>query len=323
MMRLTTSQDEWKRDIDEAFPKERAPPIPGRVDWSGGAKMSFLEFLSLRAVWPDLPQNTVLERVFETELKRELDTARDWLNSFPPFKAYLESIENSRAATLWRPEDPESHERALSLGIMQLARSQQIQLMDAIRDGAHDEEMVISSLVNFLDGITLLCPHVRCGWSSKRQLIDGDFGVHKLRVYVDGLLVAQDRSPKVFLEAKKGLRQNCEPKVCWQETAEFVAFLKSATTPPSHERHFFMLAQNKDQCFVIAFAFDEAYVEYIREGTVPGPTEGFLTVKKYGPYQLDNHEEMERFARIALAISIRSCPPPDLSQSGSIVSPQA
>ena len=285
--------------------------------------MTFLEFLSLRAIWPYLPEDTVFEKEFETELGGELETARSWLNSFPPFQAYLESIENSRAATLWRPEELETHQRALSLGIMELARSQQRLLMDAISDGAHDEEMVISSLVNFLDGITLLCPHVRCGWSSKRQLIEGNFGVHKLRVYVDGLLMAQDRSPKVLLEAKKKLRENSNPQVCWQETAEFVAFLKSATTPPSHIRHFFMLAQNQDQCFVIAFAFDKAYVEYIREGTVPGPTEGFLTVKEYGPYQLDNHEEMERFARIALAISIRSCPPPDLSQSGSIVSPQA
>jgi hypothetical protein len=154
--------------------------------------MSHVQFLSLRSIWPTPLAGSEFVREFETELRRELDTARNWLDLFPPFRAYLECVRNHQSKTFWSPEAPETSETALSLGIMQLARSQQSRLLKAISDGVADEEMVISSLISFLDGITVLCPHVRCGWSVKRRSITGDFGAQKLKVFVDGLLVARD-----------------------------------------------------------------------------------------------------------------------------------
>ncbi|KAJ5291912.1 hypothetical protein N7478_001163 [Penicillium angulare] len=238
-------RDEWKSQVATAFPREGRPPIPSRINWHGGSNMSHVQFLSLRGIWPTLVSGSEFAREFETELRRELDTARNWLDLFPPFRAYLECVRNNQSTTFWSPEAPGTSETALSLGIMQLARSRQSGLFKAISDGVADEEMVISSLISFLDGITVLCPHVRCGWSARRQSITGDFGAQKLKVFVDGLLVARDGTPKVLLEAKRRCRQYCEPKVCLQETGEFVAFLKSTTTPISHDRHFFLLSQNQ------------------------------------------------------------------------------
>jgi hypothetical protein len=154
--------------------------------------MSHVQFLSLRSIWPTPLAGSEFAREFETELRRDLDTARNWLDLFPPFRAYLECARNHQSTTFWSPEAPETSETVLSLGIMQLARSQQSRLLKAISDGVADEEMVISSLVSFLDGITVLCPHVRCGWSAKRRSSTGDFGAQKLKVFVDGLIVARD-----------------------------------------------------------------------------------------------------------------------------------
>ncbi|KAJ5644505.1 hypothetical protein N7507_010516 [Penicillium longicatenatum] len=174
-------RDGWKSQVATAFPREGRPPIPSRVNWRGGTHMSHVQFLSLRSIWPTLLSGNEFAREFETELRRELDTARNWLDLFPPFQAYLECVRNNQPTTFWSPEaSSEASKTALSLGIMQLARSQQSRLLKAISDGVADEGMVISSLVSFLDGITVLCPHVRCGWSAKRQSITGHFGAQKL-----------------------------------------------------------------------------------------------------------------------------------------------
>lgn len=80
--------------------------------------MSYVQFLSLRSIWPNSLAGSDFVRDFETELRSELDSASNWLDLFLLFRAYLECVKNNQLTTFWSPEALEISETALSLGIM-------------------------------------------------------------------------------------------------------------------------------------------------------------------------------------------------------------
>ncbi|KAJ6035808.1 hypothetical protein N7540_000087 [Penicillium herquei] len=306
---LPISRREWKKQVRQEF-GENSPPSLDTVNWTGGSKISHKQFLSMRCVWSKVDPKADFEEDMRNHLGQQLDIARQWLNEFPPFKAYREAVRSGRRSRTWKPEDSATHRRqALSLGIMQIARTRQEQLSSAAKADI-DEEMVISCLVSLLDGITVPCPHVDCGWSGKRQHFAANFGSKKLEVFVDGVLETKNKKPKAFLEAKRAaLTRSSAPRVCRQEIAEFVAFLKAAESADNVPNSFFIFSQADKQYYVMVLSFDDDYKEYIRAGTVPpaAGTSGFLEVKKHGPYSMARDKSNTAFTHIALAIAIRSC----------------
>ena len=90
--------------------------------------------------------------------------------------------------------------------------------------------MVITSLVSFLQSITIANRAVCCNWSSQRKYFDADFGGSSLRLFADGVLVdpATD-GIKVLLEAKRNPAN--DNRLSLQVSAEIAVFIKTSPTP--------------------------------------------------------------------------------------------
>ncbi|CAI7651755.1 unnamed protein product [Penicillium viridicatum] len=90
---------------------------------------------------------------------------------------------------------------ANDLGIMELPRRKQ-ELVIAGNDV--NEELVVSSLLAFLEVITFRHPDVKCDWSARRRNLKAKFGASDLRAIVDGALVdPRNNNVKALIEAKK------------------------------------------------------------------------------------------------------------------------
>lgn len=268
--------------------------------------MTEKEFLALRCYWQD--PDTVADPMTDSDARRldiytQWGPAKRWLNAYPPFRAYLNHVKSNRNTTYWDIGNPEKD--AYNLGIMEIPRKTQQLMITAVRDGKpRDEQMVITSLVSFLQSITIANRAVRCHWSSRRKYLDANFGGSSLRLFADGVLVdpATD-GIKVLLEAKRN--PGNDNRLSWQVSAEIAVFIKTSPTTPKSP--VFVLSQRGDEMYVMAAYFDAKYISYIRDS---GPVsssidDGFLRVKTIGPFQISNGVHMEKFAQIALAISIR------------------
>ncbi|KAJ5529470.1 hypothetical protein N7527_002863 [Penicillium freii] len=91
----------------------------------------------------------------QVEPKPPLEPAQ--VGSFLPFQQYVDHVSNARHTMHWHIGD--STQAANGLGIMELPRRKQ-ELVIAGNDV--DEELVVSSLLAFLEAITLRHPDVKC-----------------------------------------------------------------------------------------------------------------------------------------------------------------
>jgi hypothetical protein len=188
---------------------------------------------------------------------------------------------------------------------MEIPRREQEMILSAVRDHRpFDERMIITSLVSFLRSIAIRNPQVRYDWSSGERHISAQFGQSQLSLFVDGALVNPATNEiKALLEAKKDPKS--QTQVSWQISAEIAAFIKTSEDPPKSP--VFVLSQRGIQTFVMAAYFDAEYADYIRNsGRVTSQmTNGFMRIMTFGPWEIDRADHMQKFAEIALAITIR------------------
>lgn len=304
-MDLPKTIRDWKSRVMRAYGRD-LPPTPSEIQWTGGSHVTERQFLALRCYWQDY--GPVTTSLTDSDARRldiygQWGPAKRWLNAYPPFRAYLDHVKSNRSTTYWDIGDPE--EDAYDLGIMEIPRKTQQMITAAVRDEKpRDEQMVITSLVSFLQSITIANRAVRCEWSSQRKYLTANFGGSSLSLFADGILVDRATNDiKVLLEAKRD--PGNDKRLSWQVSAEIAVFIKTSPTPPKSP--VFVLSQRGNEMYVMAAYFDAKYVTYIRDsGPVSGHMDdGFLRVMTIGPWKIANDVHMEKFAQIALAISIR------------------
>ncbi|CAI7594424.1 unnamed protein product [Penicillium palitans] len=173
----------------------------------------------------------------------------------------------------------DSTQAANGLGIMELPRRKQ-ELVIAANDV--DEELVVSSLLAFLEAITLRHPDVTCDWSARRRNLTANFGASDLRAIVDGALV----NP----------RNN-------KQSAEVVTAIRSQNLTPGTP--VFLIGQEADELFLVVGTFEKEYLDYISGRTTKLASKDFLKLERFGPWDISDAEDLETFAGIALAIAIQ------------------
>lgn len=197
----------------------------------------------------------------------------------------------------------DSTQAANGLGIMELPRRKQ-ELVIAAND--LDEELVVSSLLAFLEAITLRHPDVKCDWSARRRNLKAEFGASDLRAIVDGALVdPKNNNVKALIEAKKDKSKGFGPdiRVTWQQSAEVVTAIRDQNITPGTP--VFLISQEAKELFLVVGTFGEKYLDYISGRTTKLASKDFLTLERFGAWKISDAEDLKMFAGIALAIAIQ------------------
>lgn len=197
----------------------------------------------------------------------------------------------------------DSTQAANGLGIMELPRRKQ-ELVIAANDV--DEELVVSSLLAFLEAITLRHPDVTCDWSARRRNLTANFGASDLRAIVDGALVnPRNNKVKALIEARRerSLAFRQHNHVTWQQSAEVVTAIRSQNLTPGTP--VFLIGQEADELFLVVGTFEKEYLDYISGRTTKLASKDFLKLERFGPWDISDAEDLETFAGIALAIAIQ------------------
>ena len=169
-----------------------------------------------------------------------------------------------------------------------------------------DEELVVSSLLAFLEAITLRHPDVKCDWSARRRNLKANFGASDLRVIVDGALVdPTNNNLKALIEAKKRSSRGFGETISatWQQAAEVVTAIRAQNLTPGTP--VFLISQEADELFLVVARFGEKYLHYISGRTMTLASKDFLALERFGPWKISDAQHLEMFAEIALAIAIQ------------------
>ncbi|CAI7666761.1 unnamed protein product [Penicillium viridicatum] len=169
-----------------------------------------------------------------------------------------------------------------------------------------DEELVVSSLLAFLEAITLRHPDVRCDWSARRRNLKAKFGASELRAIVDGALVdPRNNNLKALIEAKKASSRGFGANfpTTWQQSAEVVTTIRTQNLTPGTP--VFLISQEADELFLVVGIFGEEYLDYISGRTTKLASKDFLALERFGPWKISDAQHLEMFAEIALAIAIQ------------------
>ena len=280
---------------------------PYGLRWVSASNVTMKHFLSLRCVWQvkrEKPhENTNIQR--SMGLYQFYNSASRWLDRFPPYQAFLEHVKNGTQLEPWNIGD--SKEAANGIAIMEIPKRRQEKVIQGARSRDLDEEMVVASIMGYLESITLRHPDIRCDWSPQKKHFVAKFGDTELRAQVDGLLVKSTSGEvKALVEAKKSPRRRGDWKVPAQETAEIVALLK--TYPPNQpppRSPFYLLAQDCTEFFVIVAAFTPSYFDYIHQKRKTLQDCDFLRIQRYGPWDIKKADDLDTFAKTALAIALK------------------
>ncbi|KAJ5120288.1 uncharacterized protein N7515_009676 [Penicillium bovifimosum] len=240
-----------------------------------GSKVTEEQYLLLKVLW-DIEWPT-MRAVQDLNLQDFFDQARDWLATFHPFQAYLDTIDDDKT--------PGSSE----IGIFEILREQQRQVCELLQSPGSkglqsaNEEIVNSSLLSFLTAICKKHPSFKARWTPQRASLTAEFRGAHMECLLDGLLASEATlQTQVIIEAKANRRGRHSPEVFMQEAAELVAAL--VTGPPK--------GLAKDRGLLISQMDQEKQAITKNE---------FLTIRQWGAWRIDKREEIEDFARLVLA----------------------
>ncbi|KAJ5946128.1 hypothetical protein N7454_002967 [Penicillium verhagenii] len=266
------------------------------------------EFLTLRVLWP--ATELIEGRLSELTLHRfgllaYHDRAEHWLDAFHPFQKYLAHVKSDIRTKPWAIS--QSAEDATGLGIMELTKRNQEIVIHAFKTHVLDnidEEVVVSSLMTFLQAITMRHPGVCCDWSSRRKNFRVVFPTRStLSVKVDGWLFNPITGHvKTLIEVKSAPRALKETYVSRQESAEIFAMI--ATHSPAPSSPVFLISQDGVELYVIVADFDQRYVDFARGRRLTITEDHFMKMHKFGPWLIDRFEDLDIFAKLVLAIAI-------------------
>jgi hypothetical protein len=227
-----------------------------------GSKITQTQYLLLRVLWP------VQRKFRKTDLaKYDLDAyihqASNFLNGFPPFANFIDSIRQSAETSPYQTGD------RFDLQIFEIARSEQLKICKIqtsvgsqnvvvqplpptrTRQAATrptlaqisalniprsiDEDTVNTSLVSYLAALTLKLPNVGSQWMPRRLALKSKFGNDEYEARNDGFLAFKSTGKvQAIIEVKAGDRRDVSPEVQMQESAEMIAWIMDHNHRPAN-----------------------------------------------------------------------------------------
>lgn len=162
-----------------------------------------------KSIQPPIGKNA--NAVRDLGLGGYFDEATNWANNSAPFAQFLAGVESS--------VDP----GAGDMGIFEILHAQQVELRNLLARGygedtglnAVNEELVNSSLINFLTAISITHPKVQASWTPHRATITAELKRAKLSCQIDGYLFSKTTpsETQILLGAKSEERLKHEPYV--------------------------------------------------------------------------------------------------------------
>ncbi|KAJ5197225.1 hypothetical protein N7449_007704 [Penicillium cf. viridicatum] len=217
--------------------------IHKRKKLDSGSKITEEQYLLLKVLW-DIECPT-MRAAQDLNLGDSFGQARDWLATFQPFQAYLDTIDDDKT--------PGSSE----IGIFEIPREQQRQVCELLQSPGSkglqslNEEIVNSSLLSFLTAICKKHPNFKARWTPQRASLTAEFREAHMECLLDGFLASEvTLQTQVIIEVKADRRDKHSPEVFMQEAAELVAAL--VTGPPK--------GLTKDRGLLISQDGDELYI---------------------------------------------------------------
>jgi hypothetical protein len=197
--------------------------IHNRKKLDSGSKITEEQYLLLKLLWDvDRPTRHTAQ---ELNLGDTFGQARDWLATFQPFQAYLDTIDDDKTTG------------SSEIGILEIPQEQQRQVCELLQSPGSkglqslNEEIVNSSLLSFLTAICKKHPNFKARWTPQRSSLTAEFRETHMKCLLDGFLASEVTSQtQVIIEAKASRRDRHSPEVFMQEAAELVAAL--VTGPP-------------------------------------------------------------------------------------------
>ncbi|KAJ9302659.1 hypothetical protein DTO271G3_33 [Paecilomyces variotii] len=280
--------------------------VHSREVFESGSKVTEEEYLLLRVLSFTSPTALAVK---ELKLERYHKQASDWLDTFTEFGEYLQSVKKS--------DKPGTRK----LGVFEITFYQQYMVCQLLEGtskskmGLEDinEEIVNTSLLSFLTAICLKNPDIEASWTPQRATFTATFrkakqeGKKSLNCQVDGFLVAAKTSQtKVILEAKARHRIHHEPQVSRQEAYEMIAALPTPPPKGLPRDRVLLISQDGKELYLSTALYEGGYKRYL-VGTKDNLKKSeFLNVHRYGPWMIDERDDMDEFAKIALALALRA-----------------
>ncbi|KAE8153237.1 hypothetical protein BDV25DRAFT_137143 [Aspergillus avenaceus] len=174
--------------------------------------------------------------------------------------------------------------------------------------GSRDEKkadyeiLVVFALVSLLDCLTQLVPNARVEWDPSQVEFTAVFDSASCTAIPDGLLWdLSDRIVKVLLEVKRLGQKEIYDAIVKQESVETVAWIKNAPQSPGilNGRRL-IISADYNEIYLTFGEYPPEYVEYLTTGVKHAGA--FLTMNSFGPWLMDNGDDMEQFASIIVAL---------------------
>ncbi|OQD71536.1 hypothetical protein PENPOL_c001G08785 [Penicillium polonicum] len=304
--RVPETQEEWNCAVKQSTLNNDPH---AQQQWNSASKLSKEEYLLLRCLWTQHPKKDAGKMVRKFKLGQYCDDARDWLQQFSPFKAYLRQLKTPPATTKF---DPSTNDPGpWGAGIFEIPAVEQARITSAVCKQTPmnkskrpiDEDSVNMSLVAFLIAVAAKQPSLHSRWTPHRKPIKAQFGNGtEMEAQIDGYFGEENGPMKIILETKAGSRKHHEPQVSMQEAAEVVSLLMTQEVDP--KRPLFLISQDGADIYITGAVFDKAYLNWITNNRKKLPSHKFLQMMQYGPWNLKKAGDMEQFAVNSLAIML-------------------
>ncbi|KAI9373774.1 hypothetical protein BJX61DRAFT_541443 [Aspergillus egyptiacus] len=271
-----------------------------------GSRILHAQYLLMRAYRPGIIRQQGIS-VTDLDLENEYNIAATWLDSSEPFQSYIRSIRAAAAITPYSPNDPHV------LGLFEIARSQQLELLDSIRTVPRmvsDEDTVNAGTLSLLSALTIKYPEPVGSWKIVRLGLRAQFRRDGFTARIDGYLLSNiTRDVTMIVEVKPNRREKVEPQVSLQETAEIVAFIHRTGLGAAEQRYGFpdILSsfESTESIYLSTVTFSHKYKDYLNGARTVVTKDEFMVIQKYGPWLIDDAKAMEHIGRLVLAITIK------------------
>ncbi|KAJ9371262.1 hypothetical protein DTO282E5_4117 [Paecilomyces variotii] len=243
-------------------------------DLRSGSKVTEEQFLLFRTLVPSV-EHRFDPNVFG--LAAQYSQAAGRLGGSLDFQAYLSNIgATTTAINQWHLD---------TLFKVPLAQQRHVcstTFRDRAKLARRSESAVNTSLISFLQALTMVAGLPTCQWNGDRIPLEADFGAPagSFIAVTDGQLQAvTSKRILALVECKRWERHKHSPQVEFQETAQMVSWIKEFPDPV------------RRPCYI--------------NGS-PRLRAGHAKLNRFGPYRIDNGAAMAEFAKIIIAIMCTS-----------------
>ncbi|KAJ5545433.1 hypothetical protein N7461_007737 [Penicillium sp. DV-2018c] len=125
---------------------------------------------------------------------------------------------------------------------------------------------------------------------------------------LDGFLASEVTSQtQVIVEAKANRRHKHSPRVSMQEAAELVPALVTGPPKGLTKDRALLISQDGDELYVAkAYCLDK-YIAIMQDQERNAIAKNdFLKIRQWGPWRINDRDEIEDFARLVLAVALQA-----------------